>query len=212
MEHIGVLKCDIKKFFDSVDHNILLKLLGTKIKDSDIIWLLKEIVGGFEIEKNKGIPIGNLTSQLFSNIYLNELDQFVKKELKVKYYVRYADDFIILHQNRKELIKFIEEIRYFLVAKLELNLHPRKVSLRKFSWGIDFVGYVALPYHQVVRTNTKKRIFRKVKEKVALYKAKEISQQSLNQSIQSYFGILTHANTYKLKENLTNNLFYWLNE
>lgn len=205
------LKCDIKRFFDSVDHDILLELIERKIKDPDIMWLLEKIIRGFEIEKGKGIPIGNLTSQLFSNIYLNELDQFIKKELKVKYYVRYADDFILLHQNREELITSMEIIKSFLAKKLKLNLHPRKVSLRKFSWGIDFVGYVALPHHQVLRTKTKKRIFRKIDRKINDYRLGEIEKTTLNQSIQSFLGILKHADTFEIEENLRNHIGFLLN-
>ena len=172
---------------------------------------MEEIVRGFEIEKGKGIPIGNLTSQLFSNIYLNELDQFIKNEMKVKYYVRYADDFILLHQNREELAKSIENIKTFLAEKLKLSLHHRKVSLRKFSWGIDFVGYVALPHHQVVRTKTKRRIFRKIGRKIKDYRLGEIEGITLNQSIQSYLGILKHANTHELEQDLKNQIGFLLN-
>jgi len=209
-QNCWALKCDIKRFFDSVDHDILLGLIKLKIKDPDIMWLLEEIIRGFEMEKSKGIPIGNLTSQLFSNIYLNEFDQFIKKELKVKHYVRYADDFIILDQSRKALLSAIEDIKIFLDQRLKLSLHPRKVSLRKLTWGFDFVGYVALPHHQVVRTKTKKRIFRKITWKIKDYKLREIEVVTLNQSIQSYFGILKHADTFEIEENLRNHIGFLL--
>ncbi|TSC55833.1 MAG: RNA-directed DNA polymerase [Parcubacteria group bacterium Greene0416_39] len=94
-----VLKCDIKKFFDSVDHNTLLSILGRRIRDEDVMWLLEEIIESFP----RGLPIGNLTSQIFANIYMNEFDQFVKHELKVKYYVRYTDDFAIVSDNEYTL-------------------------------------------------------------------------------------------------------------
>ncbi len=209
------LKCDIRKFFDSVDHYVLLSFLKEKIKDPDTIWLLEEIIQSFEakgqaLEAKKGIPIGNLTSQLFANVYLNQLDQFLKHKLKMRYYLRYADDFILLYQNKEELTKYMESIRHFLAEKLKLSLHPRKVSLRKFSWGIDFVGYVALPHHQVLRTKTKKRIFRKISRKVKDYRRGEIGEVTLNQSIQSYLGILKHADAYKLEQELKNKIGFWL--
>lgn len=205
------LKCDIKKFFDSVDHQILLAIIESKVKDPDLIWLIKEIIQSYHTEPSKGIPIGNLTSQLFANVYLNQLDQFIKQKLKVKYYLRYADDFILLSPNKELLTAYLNEINLFLEQELKLSLHPNKIQLRKLSWGIDFLGYVALPYHQVIRTKTKKRIFRKVKEKVGSFNENKIEETTLNQSLQSYLGILTHANAYKLEQSLRNNIFFWQN-
>lgn len=102
------LKCDIKKFFDTVDHAILFSLLRKRIKDENALWLLREIIESFSSQystlfERKGLPIGNLTSQLFANIYMNEFDQFVKRELKAKYYVRYTDDFVIASDNEYTL-------------------------------------------------------------------------------------------------------------
>lgn len=202
------LKCDVRKFFDSVDHKILLEIVGRKIKDPEVKWLLKEIIKSFG--KDKGIPIGNLTSQLFANIYLNELDQFVKHNLRVKYYLRYADDFVLLNKNREELVKQKENIRQFLEEKLNLSLHPNKVYLRKLSWGIDFVGYIARPHHQLLRSNTQRRVFRKVREKVDQYRTGGVSQFSLQQSLQSYLGVLKHSSSYKLKKILENQIWFWL--
>lgn len=120
------LKCDIKKFFASVDHEILLNLLKRKIKDNDIIWLLKQVIDSFQTKKRKGISLGNLTSQIFANIYFNELDQFVKQKMKIKYYLRYADDFILLGESKDYLLQYINELKKFLLSKLKLNLHPIK--------------------------------------------------------------------------------------
>lgn len=203
------LKCDIKKFFASVDHQTLLCLIRERIKDPDLLWLLEEIVGSFG--EGKGIPIGNLTSQLFANVYLNGLDQFVKHNLKVKYYLRYADDFVLLSQNRDTLIEYLEKLKLFLKENLNLELHPTKVSLRKLTWGIDFVGYTALPHYELVRTKTKKRIFRKIQSKVEDFNQDKVSIEALNQSIQSYLGVLSRANTYELKQELGNQIWFWLN-
>ena len=93
-----VFKADIKHYFDTVDHDILLKIIERKIKDEKVIWLVKQILKNFIVnEENKGMPLGNLTSQFFANVYLNELDYFIKHKLKSKYYIRYVDDFIIIH-------------------------------------------------------------------------------------------------------------------
>jgi retron-type reverse transcriptase len=101
------LKCDISKFFDSVDKEILFELIKKKIKDKNVLWLIKKILNS--TNGPKGIPIGNLTSQLFANIYLNELDQFIKHHLRVKYYIRYMDDFVIVSDDKNQLKIWREE-------------------------------------------------------------------------------------------------------
>lgn len=203
-----VLKCDIKKFFASVDHQILLKLVQKRVKDLDLIWLLKQVLNSFSSEKgvDKGIPLGNLTSQVFANIYMNELDLFIKQQLRIKYYVRYADDFLLLSENKKNLESFVNPIRNFLEQNLQLKLHPQKIIFRKFSWGIDFLGYIVLPYVVLPRTKTKRRLFKKIKGKISDLKNGYISERSFNQSLQSYLGYLGHANSYKLAQELKNQI------
>ncbi len=201
--HCWALKCDIKKFFASVDHRILLSLLKRKIADQDILWLLAEVIGSFNSDKGtyKGIPLGNLTSQIFANIYMNELDQFIKHDLRAIYYLRYADDFILLSENKNILYPWINTSRQFLQTKLKLELHPKKIILRKLDWGIDFLGYIVLPYYILPRTKTKRRMFKKLQEK--------IGSDNFNESLQSYLGYLKHANSYKLKNKLKNKIWFW---
>lgn len=201
-----ILKLDVKKFFASVDHQILIAILERKITDLGILWLLKEIINSFP----QGIPLGNLTSQIFANIYLNELDQFIKQSLKVKYYLRYADDFVILSATKRNLrdeqawpgcvVKPIEE---FLGDNLKLQLHPQKIIHRKLDWGIDFLGYIILPHYILPRTKTKKRIFKNLKEK--------ISTDNFNQSLQSYLGYLSHSDSFKLRQRLKQQIWLWEN-
>ncbi len=109
-ENYYVLKCDVSKYFPSINHKILKKCIRKKIADKKLLWLLDNIVDSTK----EGIPIGNLTSQLFANIYLNELDEFVKYDLKIKYYIRYMDDFIILHESKQHLNKLRKDIKFFL--------------------------------------------------------------------------------------------------
>lgn len=218
------LKCDIKKFFDSIDHDILFKIISKRIKDKDALWLIKEVIDSYSVsmsiiseresnlQSRKGVPIGNLTSQLFANIYLNELDQFIKNELRVKYYVRYTDDFVIAADNTEYLHNLINPISFFLKHNFKLQLHPQKVIIRKFNQGVDFLGYVIRSHHRLVRTKTKKRIFRKIKRRVNEFHNSAITQQTLEQSLQSYLGVLSHANTYKLSEELKNKYWIWLSE
>jgi len=201
-----VLKCDIRKFFDNVDHQILVALLKKRIKDERFLWLIKEIVFSFETLPGKGIPLGNLTSQYFANIYLNELDQFIKHKLRIKYYIRYTDDFVILDENRKKLEELVMPINNFLLRRLKLSLHPEKIIIRKFSQGADFLGYVSFPHFRVLRTKTKRRIFRKILRKIQMLKIGDIAEDSFHQSVQSYFGVLSHANCYKIRKELENKI------
>ena len=212
-----VLKCDIKKFFPSLDHKILLDIIGRRVKDQDVLWLLKTVIDSFASEFSdkkeiKGTPIGNLTSQLFANIYMNEFDQFMKHNLKVKYYIRYTDDFVIIHQNKDYLLKTKNEVANFIESRLKLSLHPEKVSIRKYRQGIDFLGYVTLPKAQILRTKVRHRIFKKLGQKVRQFKTGEIREETLLRSIDSYLGVLSHANSYKLEQELRQRLWQWLKE
>lgn len=211
------LKCDIKKFFETINHSILLSIIRKRIKDADAMCLLEEIIESFisqysTIFERKGLPIGNLTSQLFANIYLNEFDQFVKHNLKIKHYIRYTDDFVIVAKDKLYLKNLIKSIHSFLSDKLALELHPKKVTIRKSHQGIDFLGYIILPHHRLLRTKTRQRIFRKLRERIEGYKNGTITRQTLEQSLQSYLGVLSHADAYKLSNELKNQFWFWLNE
>lgn len=181
-----VLKCDIAKFFDSIDHEVLKNILYRKIECIETRWLLENIIKSFEKEKSKGLPLGNVTSQLFANVYMNVFDQFMKHELKAIHYIRYCDDFLIVSENPEFLQSLLPKISEFLDQKLKLKLHPKKVEIRKVSQGIDFLGYVILPHYRVLRTSTKKRILRRSK--------KHLSKGSKC----SYLGILSHCKGYKI--------------
>lgn len=195
------LKCDVKKFFANIDHQFLLQKLQSKIHDQDILWLLQQVVSSFESGANttRGIPLGNLTSQVFANIYLNNLDQFIKHQLRIKCYLRYADDFLLLSENKQTLEKYIDPIRQFLETNLKLEFHPDKIVFRKLDWGIDFLGYIVLPHYILPRTKTKQRVFKKLSVK--------INNPNFNQSLQSYLGYLSHANSFELIEKLKNQLW-----
>ncbi|OGI86443.1 hypothetical protein A3A01_01040 [Candidatus Nomurabacteria bacterium RIFCSPLOWO2_01_FULL_39_17] len=143
-----ILKCDIKKFFASIDHTILRYIVAEQIKDENINWLISQVIDSFQTpspiyamaDMCKGLPLGNLTSQILVNIYMNEFDHFVKRGLKVKYYIRYADDFVILSEDGNYLEKILPEINNFLEKKLKLQLHPDKVFIKTLASGVDFLG------------------------------------------------------------------------
>ncbi len=178
-----ILKCDIQKFFANVDQYILVKILEKYIKDKDIINLLKEIIFSF---KPNGLPLGNLTSQLFANVYMNTFDQFVKHKLKVGYYIRYADDFVIFSQDKNYLENLIFKINNFLQEELRLNLHPDKIFIKTIYSGVDFLGWVNFSDHRVLRTKTRQRMFKRIK--------KNSGEKTLN----SYMGLLKHGNSRKI--------------
>lgn len=187
------LKCDIRKFFDSVDHEVLLLLIREKIKDDKVLNLIEKIIRSYDKETGKGIPLGNLTSQLFSNIYLDKLDNFIKRGLREKYYIRYADDFLILNTDKERLKKLISIVGDFLQINLKLHLHSDKISIRKIHQGIDFLGAVIFPSHIILRTKTKKRMLRKIAEKKRELDAGIISAETFDDTLQSYLGMLTHC-------------------
>ncbi|MDP3645913.1 MAG: reverse transcriptase/maturase family protein [bacterium] len=198
-----VLKCDIRKFFASIDQNILLNIVAKYIPDACVVSLIAEIVGSFSslvypvrsAELNKGLPLGNLTSQLLVNTYMNEFDQFVKHKLKVKYYTRYADDFVILSHDRAFLASIERCIALFLRDHLKLELHPDKVFIKTLASGVDFLGWVHFPDHRVLRTSTKRRMFRGIR-----------ARQGKEEMAQSYFGLMSHGNTKKLRRNVEDEL------
>lgn len=189
---VWVLKCDIRKFFASIDHAVLIKILEKHLKDNNIIELLETIIDSFHTKDKTGVglPLGNLTSQLLVNIYMNEFDQFVKRNLKAKNYIRYADDFLILHNNKTHLENLLPKISEFLDIKLKLTLHPKKVSISTLSSGVDYLGWVHFPHHRVLRTTTKRRVMKK------------ISKNSSTETKASYLGLLSHGDTYNLRRNL----------
>jgi retron-type reverse transcriptase len=210
------LKMDISKYFYRVDHNILINILNKYIDDKDTLELLRKIIKcesscGFQdefmdIDENsrttkRGMPIGNLSSQMFANLYLNELDQFVKRELRMKYYIRYMDDFLILSDDKKELHRLLEEINIFLKEELNLNLN-NKTSLNPVNTGIEFVGYRIWSTHIKLRKSTTKRIKSRLKYLKKQYSKKRIPFSRIDSTVQSYMGMLKHCNSYNLQKNL----------
>ena len=195
---------DIKKFFASIDHNILKSILAKHISDKDIFWLLGRVIDSFQSVDvgypQTGLPLGNLTSQLLVNVYMNEFDQWMKHRIKVKHYIRYADDFVILSSDKDYLLELTPKIADFLDEKLKLTLHPDKVFIKTFASGVDFLGWVHFPDHKVPRTSTRRRMFKNITQKVGK-----------TETVDSYLGLLSHGNGYKLQKQI-NFLFsekYW---
>ena len=230
-----ILKCDVRKFFASIDHEILLKILDQYIPDKDIMWLLENIIESFYAvdinchshnngnpdncrldsrlggnDKLIGLPLGNLTSQLFANIYMNVFDQWVKHHLTKPHpyppllgerqregYIRYADDFVFLSQDKNWLKSITPRIQEFLQINLKLSLHPNKLFLKTIASGMDFLGWVNFPEHRLLRNTTKQRMLRNIRSSTG------------EAGFQSYLGLISHGNTVKLREQVISEYWLW---
>lgn len=204
-----VLKLDIAKYFYRVDHEVLMKILSKHIKDEMILRDLNKLINcedqafglpaGVQPELckqedwlyNRGMPIGNLTSQMFANIYLNELDQYCKHVLHIKYYIRYMDDIIILWPDKKELHGIKDDIERFLNEELHLELNS-KTCIRPAFLPVTFVGAIITPVTIRMRRSTRKRMFRRIKYIKKLYETGLIAWEKVNNTMQSYFGLIQH--------------------
>jgi len=245
------LQADIQSFFVSVNKNILFSLIKKYVKNPEILWLTEKIIyhdptknytakgdlnilGSIPIHKslfdknNYGLPIGNLTSQFFANLYLNELDQFIKHQLKCRYYFRYMDDLLLLHHSKSELLKMLEEIKKFVEINLKLKLHPKKQVLARVTKGINFCGYIIKPDYTLIRRRTIKKLKNKLwqfNQKIlntVLPNNKSIASEiifndpfcifdkpetikdffHIFSSVNSVYGFLKHANCYSLRKTL----------
>lgn len=192
------LKCDIRKFYPSINQNILMSLLKRKIKCENTLWLLEDIV--FSFNGGKNVPIGNLTSQWFGNLYLTELDRFIKQELKIKCYLRYCDDFCLFGDDKKHLHYCKNEIEKFLTDRLDLSFS--KSDIFKTSQGVDFLGYRHFNNYILLRKSTSKRIIKRIKKLPEKLKYGTIGIDCYRSTIASTYGWLKHANTYNLQKKL----------
>ena len=194
-----ILKMDIKKYFENINKNILYDILQRKIKDHKVLWLTREILYSNEGETN--LPIGNYTSQMFANIYLNELDQYVKHKLKGKYYFRYMDDAILIRRTKEEVKSDLENIKIFLSEKLKLELN-KKTQIFKNKQGVNFCGYKINEYRLKIRDKGKRKLKKKVKSLKEKIKTGEINSKEAKRYLAGHLGYMKIANVKNLKEKL----------
>lgn len=220
-EEAYYLQCDLHNYFLSINRNILHNLLLKYVHEREYQWLIRKILFHdprknyyskatnrlmgllpkhktlFSCDNIHGMPIGNLTSQFFSNVYLNELDQFVKRTLKIKYYGRYVDDFVLIHKDIEYLKYCHQQIQIFLREELDLKLNPSKTKHNHVKKGIDFVGYLILPGRKQLRRKTRKKLWQHLKTNDIISK-----QQNIN----SYLGMLKHTSSYQERKSISFNV------
>ena len=196
-----ILKMDVSKYFDNINKKILLKILEKNIKDQELMWLIKEIL--YANKREKGLEIGNYTSQMFANIYLNEVDQYIKHKLKVRYYCRYLDDSIVIVKTKKEAKEILEKIKKYLKENLELKLN-QKTQIFKNKQGVNFCGYKINEYRMKLRDKGKRKLKKKVKKLKEEIKKGNLTSKQAKKYLAGHLGYIKYANNY----NLLNKIFY----
>ncbi len=191
-----ILKCDISKYFYSIDRNILFSILSRYIRDQKLLEFTKLLL--FDGDELIGIPIGNYTSQYFANIYLNELDHFVKETLRVKYYLRYMDDFILLCKTKEEAKELKDTMEKFINERLHLQFN-KKTRYYPNSMGVDFCGYKVFETHRLIRKRSKDKMRRKIRKWNKDYRAGCLNLKDVEESWNAWLGHIKHTNCYTLQ-------------
>ena len=198
-----ILKMDVAKYFDNINKEILFNIIKRKMKDKDLLWLINEIL--YAQKREKGLEIGNYTSQMFANIYLNEIDQYIKHKLKVKWYFRYLDDSVILVKTKEEAKEVLEKIKVYLKENLQLELN-KKTQIFKNKQGVNFCGYKISEYRLKIRDKGKRKLKKKVKVLKEKMKQGEITSNEAKKYLAGHMGYIKIADTY----NLERKLFFYL--
>jgi len=194
------LKADIRHYFETVDHKILLNLLRRKIADEKVLSLVKQILNNHITDvRGKGMPLGNLTSQFFANVYLSELDHYVKETMQVKHYIRYVDDFVILSNSKTELREYQEKTNIFLITRLCLELHPEKTTICALKNGVGFLGLRIFENHRLLKKSNVRKFKNKLSKLCVQYERKEIDYDKIYDSIEGWVAYSKTANTYKFR-------------
>lgn len=213
-----VLQCDIRKYFPSINHEILFNILSRKIKDKKTLWLTKLIIDSAkglkllsdeEAKENRfynvettGMPIGNLTSQFFANLYLNELDYFVKFKLRERFYIRYMDDFLVFGNDKAHLCGIKEKISCFLEHFLKLKLHSKKSIVFPTRLGVEFLGFRIFQDYRKLKKQNVKLFIKRMKAKKELFKRGLLSIDEISNSLRCWIAHAEYGNTYNLRKSI----------
>lgn len=196
------LKCDVRKYFDSIDHDAL-KYLLRRFPDKEVLTFLYQIIDSYNADTGKGLPMGNQSSQWFALYYLNQIDRIIKEKYKINYYTRYMDDLILLHEDKEHLKACLAEIRAFAQDRLKLEFNE-KTQIFPVSEGVDYLGwrFYLTDTGKVIRrlrTSNKRRFKRRLKAFQEKYRSGEMDYDAIKRSLASYNGHLSHGHTWKLK-------------
>lgn len=189
-----IIKADVAKYFFNIDHDVLYGLVKRKITDQKVLWLMRTILNSAD---NPGIPVGSYTSQFFANVYLHQLDMFVKHELRVKMYARYMDDFVLVVKDKETASRLLKEIRSFLANKLKVSLNS-KTQIFPVRQGVNFCGYKIKVTHKKIRDESKRRIKRKFRKFREKFRAGEMTSEEIRTVLMSWLGYAKKADSYGL--------------
>lgn len=223
-QHRYVLKCDVRKFFPSVDHQVLKTLLARKIKDQDVLWLIDLIIDHSNpqeprmvwfpgddlltpLERRRGIPIGNQASQFFANVYLDPFDHFVNETLLCPAYARYCDDFVLFHDDKAWLMKARDRCREFLTT-LRLQLHPHKSVVSRVVDGTRFLGYRVFPDHRLLIRENVARVRRRLRTMQRQFVRGDILAAKITERVRSWIGHACQADTHRLRQRLLSEITF----
>ena len=201
---VYVLKADISKYFPSIQHDHLLRILKRTIRDKDVLWLCEIIIRNCG-EGGRGIPAGALTSQLWGGVYLGQLDHLIKDEFGIRFYTRYMDDWIILAPDKKRLWSILDAIEDFLTSRLELRLNP-KTRIFPASHGVDFCGYRIWATHLLPRKRNTTRMRRRFRKLAKLYAERQITLKKVRASVMSFLGYMKHCSGFRTTESVLGEL------
>ncbi len=214
-----VLKADIRKYFPSIDHAILKQLIVRKIKCKRTLELIELIIDHSNpqeavpdyyasdnlfsiIERRRGLPMGNLTSQFFANLYLSPLDHFVQQQLEVGGYLRYVDDFLLFSHDKQQLHRSKKAIQHYLAKELRLSIHARKSQVFPVRVGVSFLGQRVFTNHRRLRRENVQRFRHRLNRRIDLYRRKKISPALFESQLNSWLGHAKQANTFRLRRQI----------
>ena len=198
------LKADIKHYFDTLNNEILMKIISKKINDYKVLQLIEAVLNNHDFKiQGKGMPLGNLTSQFFANVYLSELDYYIKHNLKAKYYIRYVDDFLILHRSKEKLMLYKWLITTFLKQKLKLELHPEKSKIIPLYHGITLLGFRVFYHYKLPKKSNIRNFERRLN---SFYTLTKRERAHIEKILEGWFGYIMHGNTYKMRKKILQKL------
>ena len=201
------LKVDIRHYFDTVAHEPLIRMLSRQITDQKALWLIRTIITNHKVdEEGKGMPIGNLTSQFWANVYLHKLDLYVKHVLRAKYYIRYVDDFVILDKDPAQLETWKQQMNAFLASELLLEVHPDKSRILPLQGGVTFLGFRVFPKYKLLKKSNSSRIWARIGYMEAAVRNGVLTLDKAAARLAGWLAYAEFADTYHLRQQVVRSM------